>query len=97
MNFFVMKLNRYRKRLVYIRILFGNLLIVCRFFDVFHKYNGRQNGCLKLKRPKQLQEVLDVARYLLAEPNEILCEKHQKLEQLKTVLEMSAFYLAFIW
>lgn len=59
-----------------------------KFFDVFQKYNGRQNGCLKLKRPKQLQEVLDVARYLLAEPNEVVCEKQQKLEQLKTVLEM---------
>nr|XP_039247814.1 inositol hexakisphosphate and diphosphoinositol-pentakisphosphate kinase 2-like isoform X3 [Styela clava] len=59
-----------------------------KFWDLFRKYNGHQSGCLKLKRPKQLQEVLDVARYLLSEPSAILCEKRQKLEQLKTVLEM---------
>lgn len=48
---------------------------------------------MKLKRPKQLQEILDIARYLLseiqtksAEPS--IEEKQGKLEQLKSVLEM---------
>lgn len=62
-----------------------------RFFDLFEKYNGHITGRLKLKRPKQLQEVLDVARFLIADPSERLCEKPQKLDQLKTVLEMYVF------
>uniref|UniRef100_H2XPG3 Inositol hexakisphosphate and diphosphoinositol-pentakisphosphate kinase n=1 Tax=Ciona intestinalis TaxID=7719 RepID=H2XPG3_CIOIN len=59
-----------------------------KFFDLFTKYNGHKTGKLKLKRPKQLQEVLDVARWLLVEPNAILKEKQHKVEQLKSVLEM---------
>ncbi|XP_076801745.1 inositol hexakisphosphate and diphosphoinositol-pentakisphosphate kinase 2-like isoform X2 [Clavelina lepadiformis] len=59
-----------------------------KFFDLFTKYNGHKTGKLKLKRPKQLQEVLDVARWLLAEPGAIIEEKHHKVEQLKSVLEM---------
>ncbi|XP_059191034.1 inositol hexakisphosphate and diphosphoinositol-pentakisphosphate kinase 1 [Centropristis striata] len=62
------------------------------FFELFEKYGGYKSGKLKLKKPKQLQEVLDIARLLLVE----LCqhndceieEKKSKLEQLKTVLEM---------
>lgn len=69
-----------------------------RFFDLFEKYNGHITGRLKLKRPKQLQEVLDVARFLIADPSERLCEKPQKLDQLKTVLEMYVFFmLALLW
>ncbi|XP_071942170.1 inositol hexakisphosphate and diphosphoinositol-pentakisphosphate kinase 2-like isoform X2 [Antedon mediterranea] len=66
-----------------------------KFFQLFEKYDGMVKGKIKLKRPKQLQEVLDVARFLLeelqrqrdAEKQEI-CERESKLEQLKTVLEM---------
>uniref|UniRef100_A0A672SFR4 Inositol hexakisphosphate and diphosphoinositol-pentakisphosphate kinase n=1 Tax=Sinocyclocheilus grahami TaxID=75366 RepID=A0A672SFR4_SINGR len=62
------------------------------FFDLFEKYGGYKNGKLKLKKPKQLQEVLDIARQLLAElvlHNDCeIEEKKSKLEQLKTVLEM---------
>nr|CAB3253040.1 inositol hexakisphosphate and diphosphoinositol-pentakisphosphate kinase 2 [Phallusia mammillata] len=59
-----------------------------KFFDLFTKYNGHKTGKLKLKRPKQLQEVLDVARSLLADSDTIVKEKLNKLEQLKSVLEM---------
>uniref|UniRef100_A0A8C9WD26 Inositol hexakisphosphate and diphosphoinositol-pentakisphosphate kinase n=1 Tax=Scleropages formosus TaxID=113540 RepID=A0A8C9WD26_SCLFO len=62
------------------------------FFDLFEKYGGYKTGKLKLKKPKQLQEVLDIARELLAELGQHndceIEEKKSKLEQLKTVLEM---------
>lgn len=64
------------------------------FFDLFEKYNGMKDGHLKLKRPSQLQEVLDIARKLLklcADLNiETLPSKETKtkLQQLKCVLEM---------
>uniref|UniRef100_A0AAY4BM10 Inositol hexakisphosphate and diphosphoinositol-pentakisphosphate kinase n=1 Tax=Denticeps clupeoides TaxID=299321 RepID=A0AAY4BM10_9TELE len=62
------------------------------FFDLFEKYGGYKSGKLKLKKPKQLQEVLDIARQLLLElvqHNDCeIEEKKSKLEQLKTVLEM---------
>ena len=35
------------------------------FFDLFEKYGGIKEGALKLKRPSQLQEVLDIARKLI--------------------------------
>lgn len=64
-----------------------------RFFEIFEKYDGYRKGHVKLKRPKQLQEILDTARSLLtdiqhraADPE--LEEKQGKLEQLKSVLEM---------
>ncbi|XP_067236312.1 inositol hexakisphosphate and diphosphoinositol-pentakisphosphate kinase 1 isoform X4 [Chanodichthys erythropterus] len=64
------------------------------FFDLFEKYGGYKSGKLKLKKPKQLQEVLDIARQLLAElvlHNDCeIEEKKSKLEQLKTVLEMES-------
>ncbi|XP_056595297.1 inositol hexakisphosphate and diphosphoinositol-pentakisphosphate kinase 1 isoform X2 [Triplophysa dalaica] len=64
------------------------------FFDLFEKYGGNKTGKLKLKKPKQLQEVLDIARQLLAElvqHNDCeIEEKKSKLEQLKTVLEMES-------
>ncbi|XP_078112754.1 inositol hexakisphosphate and diphosphoinositol-pentakisphosphate kinase 1 isoform X9 [Sander vitreus] len=62
------------------------------FFELFEKYGGYKSGKLKLKKPKQLQEVLDIARLLLVELVEHndceIEEKKSKLEQLKTVLEM---------
>ncbi|XP_074489972.1 inositol hexakisphosphate and diphosphoinositol-pentakisphosphate kinase 2 isoform X9 [Sebastes fasciatus] len=62
------------------------------FFELFEKYGGYKSGKLKLKKPKQLQEVLDIARLLLVElvqHNDCeIEEKKSKLEQLKTVLEM---------
>uniref|UniRef100_A0A336LX42 Inositol hexakisphosphate and diphosphoinositol-pentakisphosphate kinase n=1 Tax=Culicoides sonorensis TaxID=179676 RepID=A0A336LX42_CULSO len=64
-----------------------------RFFDIFEKYDGYKQGAIKLKKPKQLQEILDITRSLLveiqtktAEPE--IEEKQGKLEQLKSVLEM---------
>ncbi|PSN31039.1 Inositol hexakisphosphate and diphosphoinositol-pentakisphosphate kinase [Blattella germanica] len=63
------------------------------FFEIFEKYDGYKDGHVKLKRPKQLQEILDIARSLLneiqhraADPE--IEEKQGKLEQLKSVLEM---------
>ncbi len=72
------------------------------FFDLYYKYGGAKshNAELKLKRPNQLQEVLDIARQLLKDirsalgdnkPVEIK-ENRAKLEQLKTVLEMYIYY-----
>ncbi|XP_061071942.1 inositol hexakisphosphate and diphosphoinositol-pentakisphosphate kinase 2 isoform X2 [Conger conger] len=63
-----------------------------RFFDLFEKCDGYKSRKLKLKKPKQLQEVLDIARLLLAELGQNndseIEESKAKLEQLKTVLEM---------
>ncbi|XP_052459211.1 inositol hexakisphosphate and diphosphoinositol-pentakisphosphate kinase 2 isoform X6 [Carassius gibelio] len=62
------------------------------FFELFEKYGGYKTGKLKLKKPKELQEVLDITRTLLADIGEHtdceIEEKSSKLEQLKTVLEM---------
>lgn len=63
-----------------------------RFFALFEKHGGYKTGKLKLKRPEQLQEVLDITRLLLTElekePGIEIEEKTGKLEQLKSVLEM---------
>ncbi|XP_034986742.2 inositol hexakisphosphate and diphosphoinositol-pentakisphosphate kinase 1 isoform X5 [Zootoca vivipara] len=64
-----------------------------RFFALFEKYEGYKAGKLKLKKPEQLQEVLDIARLLVLEEEEAhedseAEEQKSKLEQLKTVLEM---------
>jgi inositol hexakisphosphate/diphosphoinositol-pentakisphosphate kinase len=64
-----------------------------KFFEIFEKYDGYKHGHVKLKRPKQLQEILDTARALLAEIQQHeadpeIEEKQGKLEQLKGVLEM---------
>ncbi|XP_063043794.1 inositol hexakisphosphate and diphosphoinositol-pentakisphosphate kinase 2 isoform X2 [Engraulis encrasicolus] len=62
------------------------------FFQLFDKYGGYKTGKLKLKKPKQLQEVLDITRLLLMDLHQPtdseVEEKKSKLEQLKTVLEM---------
>lgn len=68
--------------------------ILFRFFDLWKLYEAEANGRhLKLKKPAQLQEVLDITRLLLLEldagsAGSELEEKRGKLEQLKTVLEM---------
>lgn len=64
-----------------------------RFFEIFEKYDGYKQGHVKLKRPKQLQEILDIARSLLTEIQTKAADseievKQGKLEQLKSVLEM---------
>ncbi|CAK1581659.1 unnamed protein product [Parnassius mnemosyne] len=64
-----------------------------RFFEIFEKYEGYKRGHVKLKRPKQLQEILDISRALLADihtrhADPEIEEKQGKLEQLKSVLEM---------
>ncbi|XP_044518503.1 inositol hexakisphosphate and diphosphoinositol-pentakisphosphate kinase 2 [Gracilinanus agilis] len=63
-----------------------------KFFDLFEKCDGYKTGKLKLKKPKQLQEVLDIARQLLIDLGQNndseIEESKSKLEQLKTVLEM---------
>jgi inositol-hexakisphosphate/diphosphoinositol-pentakisphosphate 1-kinase len=65
-----------------------------KFFDLFEKYDGYKKHTIKLKKPKQLQEILDIARYLLSEIqsnpglDRELEEKQGKLEQLRSVLEM---------
>lgn len=37
-----------------------------KFFQLFEKHGGYKDGHIKLKKPKQLQEILDIARELLA-------------------------------
>ncbi|NXL90684.1 VIP1 kinase, partial [Alectura lathami] len=63
-----------------------------RFFELFEKYDGYKTGKLKLKKPEQLQEVLDIARHLVVELGTHsdceIEERKSKLEQLKSVLEM---------
>jgi inositol-hexakisphosphate/diphosphoinositol-pentakisphosphate 1-kinase len=65
-----------------------------KFFEIFEKYDGYKKLSIKLKRPKQLQEILDISRYLLNEiqlnpgNDKELEEKQGKLEQLRAVLEM---------
>ncbi|KAM5260806.1 inositol hexakisphosphate and diphosphoinositol-pentakisphosphate kinase 2 isoform 14-T17 [Hipposideros larvatus] len=63
-----------------------------KFFDLFEKCDGYKSGKLKLKKPKQLQAMLDIARQLLMELGQNndsdIEENKPKLEQLKTVLEM---------
>ncbi|KAM6303903.1 inositol hexakisphosphate and diphosphoinositol-pentakisphosphate kinase 2 isoform 3-T6 [Podargus strigoides] len=63
-----------------------------KFFDLFEKCDGYKSGKLKLKKPKQLQAMLNIARQLLVELGQNndseIEESKAKLEQLKTVLEM---------
>ncbi len=65
-----------------------------KFFEVFKKYEGYKAGCVKLKKPQQLQEILDISRELLETlssgtvESEMIEEKKSKLLQIKTVLEM---------
>ncbi|XP_015794650.1 inositol hexakisphosphate and diphosphoinositol-pentakisphosphate kinase isoform X3 [Tetranychus urticae] len=63
-----------------------------KFFEIFEKYDGHKSGHIKLKKPNQLQEILDISRYLLHEieknPDFDMEENKSKIEQLKQVLEM---------
>lgn len=65
-----------------------------RFFDIFEKNGGYKSGHIKLKRPRQLQEILDIARSLLTEFEsnservDEIKEDRGKLDQLKSILEM---------
>lgn len=65
-----------------------------KFFEIFEKYDGYKKHTIKLKKPKQLQEILDIARYLLSEiqanpgVDKELEDKQVKLDQLRSVLEM---------
>ena len=36
-----------------------------KFFEIFRKNDGFKNKHIKLKKPEQLQEILDIARELL--------------------------------
>ncbi|KRY74411.1 Inositol hexakisphosphate and diphosphoinositol-pentakisphosphate kinase [Trichinella pseudospiralis] len=69
-----------------------------KFFDLFSTYDGYKWGELKLKRPAQLQEVLDIVRYLLlqirdnTDQRRFITEQEAKLEQVKTVLEMHGHF-----
>ena len=64
------------------------------WFDLFKRMNGYEVGNIKLKKPKHLQEVLDIARFLIAEiekggsSNAVIEEKKSKLEQVRYILEM---------
>ena len=64
------------------------------FFDIFKRMNGFKVGHVKIKKPKDLQEVLDIARFLITEidkggsSNEVIKEKKSKLEQVRYILEM---------
>ena len=68
-----------------------------KFFQLFDKHGGNKKGHVKLKKPSQLQEILDIARELYEEKSndtiesEMIQEKKSKLMQIKSVLEMHDF------
>lgn len=63
-----------------------------RFVKLFNKYGGPDEGRLRIKKPKQLQEILDITRTLLEayeeDPRQPIHENKLKLAQMKSVLEM---------
>ena len=60
-----------------------------KFFEMFQRLGGYKDGQVKIKKPHELQEILDIARFLLIEQeDQAVDEDHSKLEQLKAVLEM---------
>ena len=54
------------------------------FINIFQQYKGMAKGKIKLKKPRDMQKVLDTTRALLEKEN--IKESRSKLEQLKTVL-----------
>ncbi|XP_057307651.1 inositol hexakisphosphate and diphosphoinositol-pentakisphosphate kinase 2-like isoform X2 [Hydractinia symbiolongicarpus] len=62
------------------------------FFEMFYKYGGDEEGRLKLKKPKHLQEILEIVRKLIdgydEESLQPITEVKSKLIQMRTVLEM---------
>ena len=57
---------------------------------MFKKNKGQEEGRLKIKKPAQLQEILDITRTLIekTDEDEPIHENRQKLMQMKSVLEM---------
>lgn len=77
-----------------------------KFFSLFTKYAGDWTNELKLKRPTQLQEVLDIVRCILDELDTGQCSDPQliknkpKFEQLRWVLSViicSFLLLLLLW
>jgi inositol hexakisphosphate/diphosphoinositol-pentakisphosphate kinase len=64
------------------------------FFDLFDEWDGYSRGSVKIKKPKNLQTIMDIACKLLdqvereGEEEAGLDEKIHKLQQLKSVLKM---------
>ncbi len=89
--FFIQVTRQIRDRF-YVYTNSHRIYFYLRFFQIFEKYGGFKSGQLKLKKPNQLQEILDISRFLLSEissnPDPEIEEKKSKLEQLKAVLEM---------
>ncbi|VDN02137.1 unnamed protein product [Thelazia callipaeda] len=52
-----------------------------RFFDLFKKYNGFSENEIKMKRPNQLMEVLELAREIL---HEQMIRRRELLQKLET-------------
>ena len=71
--------------------------ILPRFIELFDKYATDGEKELKLKRPCQMQDVLEVTRELLVTSDEdnddVLYENVEKLRVLKSVLEMLVVHL----
>ncbi|XP_065175495.1 inositol hexakisphosphate and diphosphoinositol-pentakisphosphate kinase 2-like isoform X1 [Sycon ciliatum] len=69
-----------------------------KFYSVFQKNGGNRKLYVKLKKPEQLQEVLDVARFLLdsygaaGDDCQDIAERKSKLQQMKSVLEMHGYF-----
>ena len=67
-----------------------------KFFELFKRLGGYKDGHVKIKKPQELQEVLDIARFLLTEMDKDtgpeVDEDKAKLEQLKSVLEMYGYF-----
>lgn len=59
---------------------------------MFYKYGGDEEGRLKLKKPKHLQDILEIVRKLIDgyddESLQPITEVKSKLIQMRTVLEM---------
>ncbi|CAI2320334.1 unnamed protein product [Caenorhabditis sp. 36 PRJEB53466] len=51
-----------------------------RFFDLFERHDGFKKNEIKMKKPNQLMEVLELARALVAEKQQ---DRHRLLEKLK--------------
>ena len=67
----------------------GLILLLLRFIDLFNKYAKDGEKELKLKRPAQMKEVLEMTRELILEKeNKGESDNVEKLKVLKSVLEM---------
>lgn len=64
-------------------------MLPTRFIDLFKKYAKEGDKELKLKRPAQMKEVLEITRELIVEKeNAGVSDNVEKLKVLKSVLEM---------